>query len=70
MEWDAGPPTWEPEENLHRDSPDALLAYWAAQPGGRPPNPRDPELYNIFGVTAHSKDRKKLLVQWVGFGPA
>ena len=68
VEWDKGPATWEPEENLHRDAPDALFDFWTAQ-GGRPANPRDPELYNIFAVLKHSKDRKRVLVEWTGFGP-
>ena len=66
VEWENGPSTWEPERNLHRDAPDALFAYWESQ-GGRPPNPEDPELYDIFAVRNHSRNKKRVLVEWVGF---
>lgn len=68
VEWDQGENTWEPEYNLQTDAPDALFAYWKDQ-GGRPENPYDPEMYEIFAVRKHSRDRKKLLVEWVGYGP-
>ncbi|CAM1509543.1 Fc.00g032820.m01.CDS01 [Cosmosporella sp. VM-42] len=66
VEWADGPPTWEPERNLHRDAPQALFAYWKKQ-GGRPPNPKDPDLFDIFAICKHSKNKRKLLVEWVGF---
>lgn len=68
VEWERGAPGWEPEEALQRDAPRTLYAYWRAQ-GGRPPNPNDPELYEVFDVLKHSKDRKRLLIQWTGYGP-
>jgi hypothetical protein len=68
VEWDAGPPTWESEDNLQRDAPKALYSYWKSQ-GGRPSNPSDPDMYEIFAILKHSKDRKRVLVQWTGFGP-
>lgn len=66
VEWTKGSPTWEPERNLHRDAPDALFAYWKSQ-GGRPTNPQDPEMFDIFAIRKHSRDKKKLLVEWVGY---
>lgn len=66
VEWTRGTPTWEPERNLHRDAPDALFAYWKSQ-GGRPTNPQDPEMFDIFAIRKHSRDRKKLMVEWVGY---
>ena len=47
--WRGSEATWEPEATLHHDAPDALFAYWRAQ-GGRPENPRDAGLYDIFAI--------------------
>ncbi|KAG6314363.1 hypothetical protein E4U44_001893 [Claviceps purpurea] len=66
--WQDGDLTWEREAVLHEDAPDALLDYWKSQ-GGRPTNPNDPDLFNIFAIRKHNKDRKSLLVEWVGYGP-
>lgn len=66
VKWEGSPSTWEPEENLHRDAPDALFEFWREQ-GGRPENPDYPDLYEIFAIRDHSKDRKKLLVEWLGY---
>ncbi|KAG6221269.1 hypothetical protein E4U34_002167 [Claviceps purpurea] len=66
--WQDGDLTWEREAVLHEDAPDALLDYWKSQ-GGRPTNPNDPDLFNIFAIRKHTKDRKSLLVEWVGYGP-
>ncbi|KAG6018721.1 hypothetical protein E4U41_003635 [Claviceps citrina] len=66
--WEVGSSTWEPEAALHEDAPDALLAYWASQ-GGRPANPNEPDLFEVHAIRKHSRDGKKLLVEWVGFGP-
>ncbi|TWU72075.1 hypothetical protein ED733_003646 [Metarhizium rileyi] len=68
VEWEAGDRTWEDEDQLHQDAPDALLAYWENQ-GGRPLNPSNPDLFIIHAIQNHSKDRKRLLVEWVGYGP-
>ncbi|GAB0138185.1 hypothetical protein EsDP_00006428 [Epichloe bromicola] len=68
VEWQDGDATWEQEAVLHQDAPDALLEYWESQ-GGRPTNPDDPDLFDIHAIRRHSKDRKKLLVEWVGYGP-
>ncbi|OAA59388.1 Chromo domain protein [Cordyceps fumosorosea ARSEF 2679] len=70
VEWDGGQRTWEPEAMLHDDAPAALLEYWRRQPGGRPDNPRQPGLYEIHAIRKHSRDRKRLFVEWVGYGPA
>ncbi|KAJ6787059.1 hypothetical protein PWT90_03198 [Aphanocladium album] len=69
VEWADGQRTWEPETTLHHDARPTLLRYWAQQPGGRPDNPREPGLYEILAVRKHSRDRKRLFVEWVGYGP-
>jgi hypothetical protein len=65
-EWEGGKMTWEPERKLHEDDPEFLFEYWRTQ-GGRPENPTDPGLYEIFGVLKHNKNRTKLLIEWVGY---
>ncbi|KAJ3483297.1 hypothetical protein NLG97_g7339 [Lecanicillium saksenae] len=69
VEWENGQRTWEPETTLHHDARQTLLRYWAKQPGGRPDNPREPGLYEILAIRKHSRDRKRLFVEWVGYGP-
>lgn len=69
VEWDNGDHTWEPEASLHTDAPQTLLKYWAQQPGGRPENPGRPGFYEIHAIRKHSRDRKRLFVEWVGYGP-
>lgn len=69
VEWDDGDVTWEPEVNLHEDALETLLAYWKNQQR-RPTNPKAPYMYDVFAIRKHSKDRKKLLVEWVGYGSA
>ncbi|KAH7165292.1 hypothetical protein EDB81DRAFT_852207 [Dactylonectria macrodidyma] len=64
--WEKGEATWEPEENLHRDAPESLFAYWESA-GGRPLNPVDPELFVIFAIRKHSRNKKRLLVEWLGY---
>nr|UWK21955.1 chromo domain [Trichoderma turrialbense] len=66
VEWDNGEITWEPETNLHEDAPETLFEYWREQ-GGRPKNPTDPEIYEVFAILKHNKNRTRLLVEWVGF---
>lgn len=68
VEWQQGEPTWEPETNLHADALQSLLQYWASR-GGRPTNPADPDMFQIFAVRRQSPDRKRLLVEWVGYSP-
>lgn len=67
VEWEKGDRTWEPEARLHEDVPDALLAYWESQEG-RPENPSRPGFYEIHAIRKHSRDRKRLFVEWVGYG--
>ncbi|KAJ4188585.1 hypothetical protein NW767_011874 [Fusarium falciforme] len=66
IEWSEHPQTWEPEENIHRDAPAALFDYWRSK-GGRPDNPKKPGVYDIFAIRKHSKNKKKVLVEWVGY---
>ena len=68
VEWEKGDTTWEAEAQLHQDAPDTLLEFWESQ-GGRPTNPNNPDLFDIHAIRKHSKDRKDLLVEWVGYGP-
>ncbi|KAL7920371.1 hypothetical protein ACQKWADRAFT_162915 [Trichoderma austrokoningii] len=69
VEWDTGETTWEPETNLHEDVPDTLFQYWREQ-GGRPLNPVDPEMYEVFAIRKHNRNRTKLMVEWVGYEPS
>nr|UWK20093.1 chromo domain containing protein [Trichoderma rubi] len=69
VEWDTGEVTWEPEISLHEDAPDSLFEYWREQ-GGRPKNPADPEIYELFSILKHNKNRSRLLIEWVGFEPS
>lgn len=69
VEWDTGEKTWEPEINLHQDVPDTLFQYWREQ-GGRPSNPVDPEMYEVFAIRKHNGNRTKLMVEWVGYEPS
>ncbi|VUC21610.1 unnamed protein product [Clonostachys rosea] len=64
--WYRGSPTWEPETILHSDAPEALFTYWRSQ-GGRPTNPRDADIFDIFAIRNHSRDKKKLFVEWTGY---
>lgn len=66
IDWEVGPKTWEPEVTLHQDAPDALFAYWRAQ-GGRPENPLDADIYNVYAIRKLSKNKRKVLVEWVGY---
>nr|UYO77174.1 chromo domain containing protein [Trichoderma calamagrostidis] len=66
VEWESGETTWEPETNLHQDASETLFEYWREQ-GGRPNNPRDPEIYEVFAILKHNKNRSRLLVEWVGY---
>ncbi|KAH7120144.1 hypothetical protein B0J13DRAFT_457475 [Dactylonectria estremocensis] len=66
IDWEVGPKTWEPEVTLHQDAPDALFAYWCAQ-GGRPENPLDADIYNVYAIHKLSKNKRKVLVEWVGY---
>jgi hypothetical protein len=66
IDWEVGPKTWEPEVTLHQDAPDALFAYWRAK-GGRPDNPLDADMYDVYAIRKLSKNKRKVLVEWVGY---
>ncbi|KAF4592252.1 Chromo domain protein [Ophiocordyceps camponoti-floridani] len=68
VQWKDGDVTWEPEANLHADALETLLEYWAGR-GGRPSNPLAPDMYDIFAIRKHSRDRRRLMVEWVGYDP-
>lgn len=68
VEWLRSEPTWEAEAQLQHDAPESVLRYWREH-GGRPPHPEDPDIFTVFAILGHSRDRKKLKVQWAGFGP-
>ena len=68
VNWRGSEATWEPETTLHHDAPDALFAYWRAQ-GGRPENPRDAGLYDIFAIRKHNRNKSSFLVEWTGYPP-
>lgn len=61
--------TWEPEENIHRDAPRALFAYWKSV-GGREAHMKDPGLWHIAAVKKHRvlRGRVQMFVSWVGSG--
>ncbi|KAF4984724.1 hypothetical protein FZEAL_165 [Fusarium zealandicum] len=64
INWNGSAPSWEPEMTFHEDASDALFAYWRSK-GGRPENPNNPGLYDVFAIRRHY--RGKLLVEWVGY---
>ncbi|KAH7248138.1 hypothetical protein B0J15DRAFT_449412 [Fusarium solani] len=66
IDWEVGPKTWEPEVTLHQNAPDALFAYWRAK-GGRPDNPLDADMYDVYAIRKLSKNKRKVLVEWVGY---
>ncbi|KOS19814.1 hypothetical protein ESCO_005785 [Escovopsis weberi] len=68
VEWATLETTWEPERALHEDCPALLFAHWAAA-GGRPANPEDPNLFEVFSIRRHSANRRRFLVEWVGYPP-
>lgn len=68
VEWAQGGDTWEPEINLHEDANAMLLNYWKEM-GGRPVNPEDPNLFHVARILRATPNGKKLLVEWVGYGP-
>ncbi|KAL7764806.1 hypothetical protein ACKLNR_005951 [Fusarium oxysporum f. sp. zingiberi] len=70
MQWKDGESSWISEELLHTDNPQALFAYWRSQPDGRPKNPEDDEVYQVFAIRKHRvrKGVPQVLVEWVGYG--
>jgi chemotaxis protein histidine kinase CheA len=69
IEWSDGERTWTDEEIFHEDSPEALFEFWRNQPGGRPPNPNDPDVYQVFAIRKHRtlRGKKQVLVEWLGY---
>ncbi|KAH6952968.1 hypothetical protein DER45DRAFT_574668 [Fusarium avenaceum] len=69
VEWQDGERTWTPEEIFHEDNLPALLAYWRTRKDGRPMNPRDPGVYQVFAIRKHRTHQgvKQVFVEWVGY---
>ncbi|CAH0047254.1 unnamed protein product [Clonostachys solani] len=71
IEWVGVYPTWVRERNLHRDSKAALLHYWQSLPDGRPMNPDDDEVFEVFRFrddkAADEGTKRLLLTEWVGY---
>ncbi|KAF9775674.1 hypothetical protein IL306_006225 [Fusarium sp. DS 682] len=69
IQWTDGDSTWIPEEILHEDNPEALFAYWRSKTHGRPNNPSQGDIYQVFAVRKHRvrKGNPEVLVEWVGY---
>jgi hypothetical protein len=69
VEWQDGERTWTPEEIFHEDNLNALLAYWRTRKDGRPVNPRDPDVFQVFTIRKHRtrQGEKQVFVEWVGY---
>ncbi|RGP70001.1 chromo domain-containing [Fusarium sporotrichioides] len=69
VEWSDGERTWSDEQTFHEDAPDALFEFWRKQPHGRPENPKDPGVYQVFAIRKHRTHRgkKQVLVEWLGY---
>ncbi|KAJ4123233.1 hypothetical protein NW768_009764 [Fusarium equiseti] len=69
IEWSDGERTWTDEEIFHEDCPEALFEYWRSQPNGRPANPDDEGVYQVFAIRKHRTHRgkKQVLVEWLGY---
>ncbi|KAJ4011123.1 hypothetical protein NW766_007758 [Fusarium irregulare] len=69
IEWSDGERTWTDEEIFHEDCPEALFEYWRSQPNGRPTNPDDEGVYQVFAIRKHRNHRgkKQVLVEWLGY---
>ncbi|KAM0353068.1 hypothetical protein ACHAPU_001957 [Fusarium lateritium] len=69
VEWEDGERTWTPEEIFHEDNLRALLAYWRTLRDGRPDNPRDPDVYQVFAIRKHRthQGQNQVHVEWVGY---
>ncbi|KAF4343661.1 chromo domain protein [Fusarium beomiforme] len=69
IQWTDGDNTWIPEEVLHEDNPQALFAFWRSKPHGRPNNPAQGDIYQVFAVRKHRvrKGNPEVLVEWVGY---
>ncbi|KAF5000421.1 hypothetical protein FGRMN_1752 [Fusarium graminum] len=69
VEWQDGERTWTPEEIFHEDNLRALLAYWRTVRGGRPENPHDPDVFQVFAIRKHRthQGQNQVYVEWVGY---
>ncbi|GKU03596.1 chromo protein [Fusarium langsethiae] len=69
VEWSDGERTWSDEQTFHEDAPDALFEFWRKHPHGRPENPKDPGVYQVFAIRKHRTHRgkKQVLVEWLGY---
>lgn len=69
VEWSDGERTWTDEEIFQEDAPEALFDFWRTFPNGRPDNPNDPGVYQVFAIRKHRTHRgkKQVLVEWLGY---
>ncbi|KAF5965828.1 chromo domain-containing protein [Fusarium coicis] len=69
IHWKDGENSWVSEELLHTDNRQALFAYWRSQPGGRPKNPEDDDVYRVFAIRKHRVRNgvPQVLVEWLGY---
>ncbi|KAG5757265.1 hypothetical protein H9Q70_000116 [Fusarium xylarioides] len=69
MQWKDGETSWISEELLHTDNRQALIEYWRSQPGGRPKNPDDEEVYQVFAIRKHRVRNgvPQVQVEWLGY---
>ncbi|KAG9497215.1 hypothetical protein J7337_012007 [Fusarium musae] len=69
IQWKDGENSWVSEELLHTDNRQALFAYWRSQPGGRPKNPEDDDVYQVFAIRKHRVRNgvPQVLVEWLGY---
>ncbi|KAF5588114.1 chromo domain-containing protein [Fusarium pseudocircinatum] len=69
IQWKDGENSWVSEELLHTDNRQALFAYWRSQPGGRPQNPEDEGVYQVFAIRKHRVRNgvPQVLVEWLGY---
>ncbi|KAF5577904.1 chromo domain-containing protein [Fusarium pseudoanthophilum] len=69
IQWKDGENSWVSEELLHTDNRQALFAYWRSQPGGRPKNPEDDDVYQVFAIRKHRVRNgvPQVMVEWLGY---
>ncbi|VUC35001.1 unnamed protein product [Clonostachys rosea] len=71
IKWVGVDPTWVRERNLHRDSKAALLRYWQSLPNGRPMNPNDEGVFEVFQFRDEKLEeggtKRLLFTEWVGY---
>ncbi|KAF4503366.1 Chromo domain containing protein [Fusarium agapanthi] len=69
VQWKDGESSWISEELFHTDNRQGLFAYWRSQPEGRPKNPEDDEVYQVFAIRKHRVRNgvPQVLVEWLGY---